>query len=330
MTVTDPYCTVVIPTKNAMPLFKKVLPAVLSQRVPWRFEVLVIDSGSKDGSDTYAEGQPNTRVIRIPPSEFGHGRTRNFAISNSTAPFIAMLTHDAPPINRDWLVNLLAPLEKDDRIAGAFGRHIAWPDASPFTAYNLEKHFSGFLDYPLVVNRDTDIRRYETDEGWRQFLHFFSDNNACLRRAAWKQTPYPEVDFAEDQAWARVIIQNGWSKAYAPDAVVYHSHDYGPLEQLQRAFDESRSFQRDFGYNLSPRFILAVRSLLGLTYRDFHYVWRNKKLLRNWKLLPRQIILNMMLVSGHYLGNRHQKLRPSLQDALSRDRQVFLGRKFKN
>ena len=115
----------VIPTKNAMPLFTKVLHAVLQQLTPWHFDVLVIDSGSEDGTDIYAESLARVKVIRIPPTEFGHGRTRNQAISNTTAPFIAMITHDAQPSDQYWLVNLLAPFDKDQRVAGVFGRHIA-------------------------------------------------------------------------------------------------------------------------------------------------------------------------------------------------------------
>lgn len=325
MPFTAPYCTVVIPTKNAMPVFGAVLASVMTQKTPWSFDILVVDSGSRDGTDTYAEANAKVRVLRIPPSEFGHGRTRNYAISETTSPFIAMITHDAQPRDENWLVNLVAPFEKDPRIAGVFGRHIAWPEASPFTKRDLDRHFSGFLDQPLVVNRDTDPQLYSTSEGWRQFLHFFSDNNACLRRTVWEQFPYPEVDFAEDQAWARLIIEKGWSKCYSPDAVVYHSHDYAIFERLQRAFDEARSFHRDFGYSLAPSVLSAVRSFARLTARDI--LFTAKSALRSGCLasLPKQILLNFMLIAGHYLGNRHERLPDILQQSLSRDGRIFRG-----
>ena len=325
MSITGNYCTVVIPTKNAMPNFSAVLSSVLSQKTPWKFDVLVVDSGSKDGTDTYAEAFENVRVLRIPPSEFGHGRTRNFAISNTISPFVAMITHDAQPFDENWLLNLVEPFERDPAIAGVFGRHVAWDSASPFTKRDLDRHFSGFLSQPLIVNRNTDPQRYSSDEGWRQFLHFFSDNNACLRRTVWERFPYPEVDFAEDQAWAKLIIERGWSKCYSPNATVYHSHDYAVFERLQRAFDEARSFHRDFGYNLAPSVISAVRSIVGLSARDVLFTLRSG--LRNDCLmsLPKQILLNFMLIAGHYLGNRHRRLPESLQKSLSRDGRIFRG-----
>lgn len=307
-----------------MPLFAKVLDAVLQQHAPWHFDVLVIDSGSEDGTPRFAEAYENVKVIRIASKDFGHGRTRNQAISNTSAPYIAMITHDAQPSDRYWLANLVAPLEKNQRIAGVFGRHIAWPNSSPFTARSLDRRFSGFLEQPLVLNRDTDSERYQFDTKWMQFLHFFSDNNACLRRSVWELWPYPEVDFAEDQAWAKLIIQNGWSKAYAPNAIVYHSHDYGLWEQLQRAFDEARSFHKDFGYNLSPNLFRACRTMLGLTYRDLVFTFSSQNAFNFLRFLPKQILLNVMMSLGYYLGNRHSKLSPRLQQKLSRDRKLYL------
>src|SRR5581483_641154 len=163
------HCSVVIPTKNAMPRFKGVLDAVLAQDTPWPFETVVIDSGSVDDTAAYAERQQNVRVIQIAPETFRHGRTRNQAIATCNSPYVALLTHDAQPADKNWLVNLVRAVEQDDHIAGAFGRHIAWPTADPFTKRDLDKHFAGFLSHPLVVHKDTDANRYANDTAWRQF-----------------------------------------------------------------------------------------------------------------------------------------------------------------
>lgn len=323
MEPTAPHCTVVIPTKNAMPLFVNVLRSVLGQRTPWRFDVIVIDSGSTDGTDVHAEAHPGVRLIRIPPAEFGHGRTRNHAIGATVASFIALLTHDAQPVDEYWLSNLVEPFARDDRIAGVFGRHVAWPDADPFTRRDLDNHFAGFLAQPLVVDRETDAARYASDIGWRQFLHFYSDNNSCLRRAVWELTPYPDVDFAEDQVWAQMIIERGWRKAYAPDAVVYHSHDYGIIERLQRAFDEARSFHRDFGYDLAPTLKHALRSVIGLSLKDLHFGLSGSGGSVGYYALPKRLVHDVCLILGYYLGNHHQRLPLNFQRRLSRDQKIF-------
>ena len=97
------------------------------------------------------------------------------------------------------------------RIAGVFGRHCAYPEASPYTKRDLDGHFGNFAGQPVVWLDDK--ARYDRDEPYRQRLHFFSDNNALVRRSVWEQIPYPDVDFAEDQIWAQQIIEAGWKRA---------------------------------------------------------------------------------------------------------------------
>lgn len=318
-----PHCTVVIPTKNGMPRFKSVLQMVLRQDTPWPFDVIVFDSGSSDETVAYAKAQAKVRTISIEPKDFGHGKTRNRAIAATPAPFVAFLTQDAEPVDETWLAQLVAAVEQDERIAGAFGRHIPWPDADPFTKRDLERHFASFLAHPLVVHKELDPEKYSTDEAWRQFLHFYSDNNSCLRRSVWEYIPYPDVDFAEDQIWARRVIESGYAKAYAPGATVYHSHSYGIFEELQRSFDESRNFKIYFGYMLAGNLRMALRSLAGLCLSDVKYARRNAQAGISIGCVVRRLFSNVMLVTGHYLGSHHEIIPVPLQRKLSRDYKLF-------
>lgn len=314
------HASVVIPTKNGMPAFGRVLSRVLTQHAPWPFEILVIDSGSTDGTLEVARAHDAVDVVCIRPDEFGHGRTRNLAISKTSGTYIALLTHDAEPMDDGWLARLVAAVEQDERIAGAFGRHIAYPDACAFTRRDLENHFNGFLAHPLVVDRNTDPEKYESDTGWRQFLHFFSDNNACLRRTVWEKHPYPDVDFAEDQSWADLVIRKGYAKAYAPDAVVYHSHDYGPVERFQRSFDEAMAFNKLFGYRPGKGFLSAMISSALLSVRDIRYFRRSENLSVPTVQLLNQILCNITHSFGQYAGT-HNKIVPDfLIQKMSRDK----------
>ena len=314
--------SVVIPTKNAGPLFDAVLKQVLLQETNWPFEVLVIDSGSSDGTLALVRGYPSVRLIEIAPSEFGHGRTRNFAVGASSGEFIAMITQDALPVNKDWLAEMVASIEQDPNIAGVFGRHIAHSDASIFTENELEQHFSGFLAQP-VVGLDNPVR-YKKDQGYRQFLYFFSDNNALIRRTIWEKIPYPEVDFAEDQAWARLIVEAGYLKAYSHKAVVAHSHNYGFIERLQRSFDESYALQRIFGYGGELKFINAMKSYLAITRRDAILALKvrsSKKV--SLHSLIRMPLDNLMRMVGAYLGAHGKSIPHALRLYLSRDKKLM-------
>lgn len=315
--------SVVIPTKNPGSVFKLVLPAVLGQKVDFDFEVLIIDSGSIDGTLEYVSRihDRRLRLHCIKPNSFGHGRTRNLGISMTTGEYAVLITHDAMPADPHWLRALVFTADADPEVAGVFGRHIAYPDADPFTARELELHFAGFQALPVV--RLDDAERYARDEGYRQMLHFFSDNNALVRRRIWELLPYPDVDFAEDQIWAQRIIEAGYKKAYAHDAVVVHSHNYSLFERLQRSFDEAYAFRRLFGYVLcrGPRSL--VRSWLALTLRDMTYsrsagLWGSRTL-----SVLKAPLDNWMRLLGHYLGGKGDRMPDSLRRWLSRDKRLL-------
>ena len=123
------------------------------------------------------------------------------------------MTHDAVPANEKWLSELVRPLEEDHKVAGAFSKHIAHDNADPFVASELEMHFNGLSAFPVcqIVDRD----EYDANVELRQVYHYFSDNSSCLRRVVWGKHPLPEVQSAEDQIWAKTIIEAGYKKAFA-------------------------------------------------------------------------------------------------------------------
>ncbi|MFC3051710.1 rhamnosyltransferase WsaF family glycosyltransferase [Kordiimonas pumila] len=243
--------SVVIPTLNAGTVFEKVLEAVMDQQTDWPFEVLVIDSGSTDSTLEIVAKYPAVKLHQIAKEDFNHGGTRNLGVELTTGDFIAFLTHDALPANNRWLHNLVTAIERFPNAAGAFGKHLAWPEASPFTKRDLNAHFDNMAKAPLYLDRNSDKLRYENaDPVWLQRLHFYSDNNSCMRRSVWKEIPYRAIKFGEDQVWADDIIKAGYGKVYAIQAVVYHSHDYDENETYERSKIEAAFFSHFFGYTL--------------------------------------------------------------------------------
>ncbi len=215
---------------------------------------------------------------------------------------VAFLTQDALPADDYWLDYLVTMLERFPRAAGAFGRHVAWPSASPFVKRELDEHFAGLARAGLVLSRDTDRELWRAgDPEWRQVLHFFSDNNACLRRCIWQQVPYPELVFGEDQAWADGIIRLGYEKVYVPSAVVYHSHDHGADEAFARAETEAQFFAGVFGYQVYDPARGFDDQLAAIQYADTGWA-RSHGI--SQQQLERQLVLNEARLRGRASGAR--------------------------
>lgn len=311
--------SVVIPAKNGGALFIRVLDALLQQKAPWDFEILVIDSGSTDNTVKHCE-ERNVKLVSIPPSEFGHGKTRNLGISMTKGEFVALLTQDALPASNEWLFNLVSAVEQAPDVAGAFGRHLPYPDADPYTARDLGLHFDGFLSWPAVLRKSDNETRYTAELGYRQVMHFFSDNNACLRRSVWEKYPYPDVDFAEDQIWAKTIIEAGYGKAYADNAAVYHSHSYSVIEAGRRAFDESMALYKLFGYRLCPTIIHLLAQGMRTSATDMRYSMRQPNPGSQIFYMARAPFYNFSRMIGYYLGAHGTAIPQGIMRHISLDR----------
>jgi len=299
-----PHASVVIPTWNGGEVWRDVLATLRRQRAPWPFEIVVIDSGSSDGSADVCRDQPDIALYDIPQAEFGHGRTRNLGVQRSRGAFVAFLTQDAKPVGDTWLYDLVTALERRPDAAGAFGRHTAWPSASAFTKREIERHFARFQRLPLVVSAQTSGRPFGLSGiAWEQVLHFYSDNNSCLRRDVWEQIPYPDIEYGEDQVWARDIIAAGYEKVYAPRAEVLHSHDYDAAQTFERARTEARFFMEHFEYELLKGAL--EDALSGLNRADSEWGEANGVPAEE---IARQMTLNGARLKGYIAGQQEAKI----------------------
>ena len=102
--------SVVIPTLNAGSGFEELLKGLFVQEARFDYEVLVIDSGSTDGTAELAR-RYGASVHRISEDEFDHGATRNLGVSLSGGEYVAFIVQDAMPLDEAWLA---AMVEKRD------------------------------------------------------------------------------------------------------------------------------------------------------------------------------------------------------------------------
>ncbi|MFH1858150.1 MAG: glycosyltransferase family 2 protein [Candidatus Omnitrophota bacterium] len=284
-----PSASVIILTKNAGSVFQKTLDQIFSQHLK-PLEVLVIDSGSTDGTVDLVQRYP-VRLLSIKPEEFGHGRTRNLGARLAKGEFLVFLTQDAIPTSEDWLSALVAPFMEDERLAGVYGRQV------PRGADPLET-FCRRTTYPPVPYRHCarDLLTFSV------FHLLFSNVNAAVRKDFWTQFPFDEqLIVSEDQAWARRVLQKGHEILYESRAAVFHAHQGGPIQRFKRSFDSGISFQQmaaDGTLQLLPKsgsyLVQAMRYLM----REGQGVWIPL-------LFPRE-----MLRAGGFLMGRYGRNIP--------------------
>lgn len=268
--------SIVIPVKNGGERLEQVLSMVEKQKTGFTYETICVDSGSNDGSVDVIR-RHNCTLKEIPPEEFGHGKTRNLGASLGSGEFICFLTQDAVPADTHWLDEMMKAMKSDARIAGGFGIHYPYPECNLPDKLMLKEHFARFGNENTVFELTEENRKlYEEDEGYRQYLAFFSDNNSCLRRSVWERIPYDDVDYAEDQFWARKILEQGYKKIYCPKAGVYHSHNYPLKSYGKRYYDDFKALYQVFHMILCPNTASYIRGILGDTKRECAYILKQK------------------------------------------------------
>jgi glycosyltransferase involved in cell wall biosynthesis len=239
--------TVAIPVLDGGLRLGEVLTAVRAQQVDRPVELLVIDSGSTDGSPALAR-RHGARVVEIPPREFSHGGTRNRLMELATGDHVAFLTQDSVPAGSGWLAALLGGFALAGDVALVCGPQRARPDASAMVRREQSEFFARFggerIDRGAVAAGPAT---------------FFSSANGAVARWAWERVPFRAVDYAEDQLLARDMLAAGLAKAYVPEAAVVHSHDHPPLRALRRYFRDFRALAEVNGVRepLTVRYIAA-------------------------------------------------------------------------
>jgi len=294
--------SVVIPVKDGGADLVRCLEAVAAQEVDEEVEVVVVDSGSRDGSVKTAR-RLGARVHEIDAAEFGHGRTRNLGASLSRGETLVFTSQDAYAADAGWLAALAAALGGHD-VAGAYGRQLPHADATPPERY--------FLDFLYGPRERVQAWTGPGEPTFEQTL--FSNVNGAMPRAVWSEFPFADdLIMSEDQEWSRRVLLAGKTLVYEPRAAVFHSHAYTVASAFRRFFDSGVSAERSYasggGAPGSALRSAAARYAKG----ELEWLWSTGQ--RRW--IPYTAAYELAKFTGLQLGRRHRRLPASLKRHLS-------------
>jgi rhamnosyltransferase len=247
--MSGPRLSVVVPTRDAGPAFEHLCRHLAIQRERYGLEVLVVDSGSADGTPETA-ARHGHRVHAIPPAEFGHGRTRNLGVRETAGEIVCFLTQDVLPCSPDWPARFADALQHLG-VAGVYGRQV------PRDAATMEMFF-------VAMNYPAEPRWYGRDDAMPlPGRVVFSNAFSAIRRDVWERFPLPEdVPVSEDQAWAWSVLRAGFLIAYEPAAEALHAHRHS-LRSLYRRHYRMATALGARGLDEAARPARALRALWG-------------------------------------------------------------------
>lgn len=208
-----PRITVVTPTRNRLALLRETIASVAAQSLA-DWEHIVVDDGSDDGTQEFAEAQsardPRLRYIKRTGARSGANACRNLGLREGRAGLIVFLDSD----------DLLDPMALARRVAlmernldldfataktGAFMKHpgdIAWPAAPPNPGDDLLRFLS--FDPPWQTTAPTWRRAaLERLGGFDEDLPSWQDIDLHVRAicAGLRYLRIPEVDHHMRWQW---------------------------------------------------------------------------------------------------------------------------------
>lgn len=296
-----PLISILIPTRNGADTLSELL-AMLSIQTISVDEILIADSGSEDRTIDIA-GRYGATILPIDPVTFDHGGTRTLLSRQAKGEILVFFTQDTIPKKRDSVEKLIAPLLSDPEIATSYGRQLP-----AFNADFFAKSLRGFN-----YSEHASVRSIGDKGKLGMKTAFTSNSFASYRRSALESIGFFQdgLIFGEDTIAVAHLLSRGKKIAYVPEAAVYHSHNYTPMEEFKRYFDigvlhcDQAWFVKMFG------------SAEGQGKKYIQYVLRALYAEKKLHVLPELMLRIMLKYCGYRLGMYYRKLPIHLVPRLS-------------
>lgn len=277
---------VVIPTYNGEQNISELLTKLQHQTAKID-KLMVIDSGSKDNTVKIAQ-QFDIDLEEIANKEYGHGKTRQFAVEQVDTDVIVFLTQDAIPADENAIANLVKYLLSNNQMAAACGRQLPNENTGPLGS------FARLYNYGTesFINTKADIPQKGIKTA------FLSDTFSAYKRKMLLDIGGFPLDsfFGEDMYVAAKMILAGYAVGYCAEAKVYHAHDYTLKQEFIRSMDIGR-FHKSEPW-LIKKFGKAEGEGIKFVKAQVKYLFCSGR----WYILPYAFMNNAVKYAGYKFG----------------------------
>ena len=212
--------SIVIPVKNEAKNIRSCIESRINQSVPVE-KIVVIDSGSTDGTIEILNNYKQVELIEIEPANFNHGTTRNTAIQRVTTDLVLLTVGDGRAADNRVLERMCNVMASED-VAGVCGHQIVAhePDKNPVRWFRPQST-------PVVCFHQFDSAHdFDCSSPEKKKLAGSWDNVIAVYRTKILREiiPFKEITYGEDIQWAVDVLRSGYKLAYHPGARIYHYH----------------------------------------------------------------------------------------------------------
>lgn len=251
-----PRVSIVIPTRDALPLLKACISSILSKTRYKHYEIIIVDNQSVNKT-THAyfaviAKKKNVRVLSY-PQPFNYAAINNAAIQQANGKIVCLLNNDTEVISPDWLDEMVGHLVQ--RKVGVVGAKLLYSDGrvqhggDTVGPGGCAHHLHSFLggDEVGYCNRAMVAQELSAVTG------------ACLltwtslyRRLGGLNEQHLPVAF-NDVDYCLRVREAGYKVVWTPHAVLYHHESLSrgkddTPEKMERSKREARYMRERWGH----------------------------------------------------------------------------------
>lgn len=213
-----PFVSILIPTFNGKHHLKECLASLRKLDYPAdRFEILVIDNASTDGTDAWMEKNHPAITLIKNRKNLGFALANNLAADAACGEWLALLNNDTR-IDPQWLTAMVKHADMDNKVAAVSSRISTW-NGKETEFGGGELHLCGF-GFQYSSWKDTFKKLAPGTE-----VPFACGGSMLVHRETFLDVGGFDKDYFAfyedvDLGWRLWLL--GFRVLYTPDAIAYH------------------------------------------------------------------------------------------------------------
>lgn len=223
----QPLVSIIIPSKDQLPLLQRCVESLLEKTRYTNYEVLIVDNASETPearewlAGIAAMAEDKIRVLRY-PHPFNYSAINNMAAQEARGEYLVLLNNDTAIVREDWLEEMLNHAQRPE--VGVVGAKLLYPDGRIENA-GLLLGLRGPAESPFVgepMDAAGYMQRLQVDQ------NYSAVSAACMmvRTSIYKEAGGMDEDALKlsfnDVDLCLNVRQLGYLTVWTPHAVVMH------------------------------------------------------------------------------------------------------------